>query len=594
MAPRQRSRKSSQGGRRDDVPRDKSPPIPQRPRKPAATKDREREPDFEKDAEEEELDRLVLGNGNGVAFEAELDRMDEGDAQSDQSADETEDVDAGLENVDDTDLFFLDSGPTPVAPRTLVTRVASNGEEAADAPAWEDSDDDRLTISLANNTRLRKLRVNENDDSVSGREYSRRLRRQFERINPVPEWATDAMPPAKRQRRSSAASYSSSSSNEMDVDEADLSTLPLARLLQNAGSLTRAPIPTNKRPKLRPEVIDIQRSRDIPLVQPSAITSLSFHPEYPVILSSGPASTLYLHHIAPAAHPTPNPLLTSVHIRGNPLYTSAFLRPHGDKIFFAGRRPHFHTWDMPSGTVQKVTRVYGHKDEQKTMEKFKLSPCGKYMAVVGSAKKGGGIINVLDAASTQWVASARIEGNNGVADFSWWRDGMGMTIVGKGGEVGEWSVESRSFITRWIDDGYSPTVVTMGGKNGPKSLGGDRWIVIGSQSGIVNIYDRRNFISPKGEVAIPERPLPAKSFGQFTKPTSHLEISPDGQILVFSAGLKKNALRLVHLPSCTVYKNWPTDQTPLGRVSSVAFSQQSDMLAVANDQGKIRLFEIRA
>jgi U3 small nucleolar RNA-associated protein 18 len=480
-----------------------------------------------------------------------------------------------------------------VDPGTLVQHPGSEGGMREDAPAWEDSDDDRLAVSLAGNSRLRKLRVSEGEDIVSGKDYTRRLRRQFEILHPVPEWAQSSMRPIKRRRRSSAGSDSSMSSNDMDVDESNLSTLPLARLLQDAGSLTRTqPIP-GKRAKLRPEVLDIQRTRDIPFTQPSAITSLCFHPEYPVILSSGPASTLFLHHITPTAHPTPNPLLTSVHIKHTPLATSAFLHPKGDKIFFSGRRRYFHTWDLPSGTIQKVNRVYGHKEEQRSMERFKLSPCGRYMGLVGSSKRGGGVINILDANTTQWIAAARIEGKNGVADFAWWGDGEGLTIVGKGGEVGEWSVESKCFLARWIDDGsIGATVVVLGGKNGPKPLGGDRWVVIGSQSGIVNIYDRRAFAS-RNEITVKERPTPNKKFEQLTTPTSNLEISPDGQLLVFSSKWKKDALRLVHLPSCTVYRNWPTSSTPLGRITAVAFTSESDMLAVANEAGKIRLWDIR-
>ncbi|RDL29926.1 putative UTP18 Possible U3 snoRNP protein involved in maturation of pre-18S rRNA [Venustampulla echinocandica] len=570
--------------------------LESRPRDEQSESDNDSADPMEKDAEEEELDRLVLGYG--TTFRAQLGQetdMDygQGSENDDFTAQENDEGNDGLEGVDDADLFFLDSGPSLVDPGSLIAREPSEDGTGGHAPAWEDSDDDRLTVSLAGNSRLRKLRVTEEEDTVNGREYTRRLRRQFERLNPVPDWAKDATRPTRRRRRSSAASDSSVSSNDMDVDEADLSTLPLARLLQDAGALTRTTASPNKRPKLRPEVLDIQRSRDIPLVQPSSITSLSFHPEYPVILSSGPASTLYLHHIAPTAHPTPNPLLTSVHISHTPLSTSAF-HPQGDKIFFSSRRRYFHVWDLPSGTIQKVTRVYGQKEEQKSMERFKLSPCGRYMALVGSSRRDGGIINILDARTTQWIAAARIEGKNGVADFAWWSDGEGLTIVGKGGEVGEWSVESRSFLARWIDEGYGPTVITLGGHGGPRNLGGDRWIVIGSQSGIVNIYDRRHFVSAKNEINIPERPQPNRSFEQFTKPTSNLEISPDGQLLVFSSKWKGDALRLVHLPSCTVYRNWPTSQTPLGRVTAVAFSRQSDMLAVANEAGKIRLFEIRS
>ncbi|ESZ94629.1 hypothetical protein SBOR_4976 [Sclerotinia borealis F-4128] len=549
---------------------------------------------MDKDSDEEDLDRLVLGDGAGFTaqlgqdMDFELEENSEGEMGEDE---EQEDV--GIEGVNDADLFFLDSGPSTVPQDALLSRSQPGEEEGGDALAWEDSDDDRLNVSLAGNPRLRKLRVNEGEDVVSGREYTRRLRMQFERLNPVPEWAQSSKP-TKRRRRSSASSDSSISSNDMDVDDSDLSTLPLARLLQDAGALTKETPATSKRPKLRPEVIDIQRTRDIPKAQPSAVTSLSFHPKYPVILSSGPASTLYLHHYAPTAHPHPNPQLTSVHVKNTPIATSAFLHPSGDKIIFAGRRRYFHMWDLPSGEINKITRVYGHQDEQKTMERFKLSPCGRYMGLIGSSKKGGGIINVLDANTTQWIASARVEGKNGVADFAWWKDGEGLTVVGKGGEVGEWSMELGSFVARWNDDGsIGATVLTLGGSNGPKQLGGHRWVVIGSQSGVVNIYDRKNFVSGN-DIKIPDRPEPNRRLLQLTTPTSHLQISLDGQLLVFGSRWKKDALRLVHLPSCTVYKNWPTSNTPLGRISSVAFGSESDVLAVGNEAGKIRLWEIRS
>lgn len=382
----------------------------------------------------------------------------------------------------------------------------------------------------------------------------------------------------------------------MDSDSEDLTTLPLARLLQDSGSLVRNT--TTKRTKLRAEVIDIQRCRDIPDVMPSTVGSLSFHPQYPVLLSSGLASTLYMHHISNTALPKPHPMITSVHVKKTPIHTSAFLGSEGEKIFFSGRRRYFHTWDLPSGNIQKITRVMGHKDEQKTMENFNLSPCGRYMALQASSRKGGGIINILDAVTTQWIAAARIEGKNGVADFVWWSDGEGLTIAGKGGEVGEWSVESRSFLALWNDEGAAgTTVLALGGRSGNNALGGDRWIVVGSQSGVVNIYDRRTWTEGDGVLNIPKRPEPTKRFMQLTTPTSVMQISQDGQLLVFASRWKRNALRLVHLPSCTVYRNWPTDKTPFGRVTAVAFGRDANdgtVLAVGNEAGNIRLWEIRA
>jgi U3 small nucleolar RNA-associated protein 18 len=64
-------------------------------------------------------------------------------------------------------------------------------------------------------------------------------------------------------------------------------------------------------------------------------------------------------------------------------------------------------------------------------------------------------------------------------------------------------------------------------------------------------------------------------------------------MLVIASRWKRDALRLVHLPSCSVYRNWPTDKTPLGRVASVAVSPDGMYLAVGNEQGMIKLWEIR-
>ena len=45
--------------------------------------------------------------------------------------------------------------------------------------AWEDSDDERLVVSLASVPRLRKLRRTEAEDVISGKDYVRRLRKQY-------------------------------------------------------------------------------------------------------------------------------------------------------------------------------------------------------------------------------------------------------------------------------------------------------------------------------------------------------------------------------------------------------------------------------
>ncbi|KAG8674536.1 U3 snoRNP protein [Fusarium poae] len=541
---------------------------------------------YDKDSDEEELERLVLGNKAG--FRAQL-FNDDGVFNSNWDDEGKElqlaEQDPGLEDVEDADLFMFDTGTGAGAAN--VTQAAKTTD--LNAPAWEDSDDDRLAVSLAGATRLRKLRKTEAEDLVSGTEYSQRLRQQYLRLNPLPAWARESNGRPTKRRRSSAASNSSDDSDS----DSEVSAQPLEKFLRDVNSL--AGVGSTQKKRLRPEVIDIQRTREIPDKHNAPVGCLSFHPEYPVLLSSSTASILYLHHIAPAAHPTPNPQLTSVQVKQVDVRRAEFLYPHGDKIFFAGRRKYFHHWDLKSGNVQKTTQIQGHRLEHKSMERFKLSPCGRYMAIVASTKKGGGIINVLNTTSMQWIAAARLASRNGIADFAWWSTGNGMTILGKDGQVGEYSMESRSFLGVWHDEGcVGGIVLALGGHQGPAALGDDRWVAVGSNSGITNIYDRNELLFLNSEeITIKERPTPTRVFEQLVTPITHITFSPDGQLMAFGSQHKKDALRLVHLPTCTVYRNWPTDQTPLGRITAVAFGNQSDLLAVGNDTGKIRLWEIR-
>lgn len=124
---------------------------------------------------------------------------------------------------------------------------------------WHDSDDEQLTVSLADNQRLRKLRVAEAEDVISGKEYIRRLRKQYQQLNPEPAWARPDLSKAEQ-----------GSSDEMDTDdeEEEQSTQPLAKLLQNATDLTRVEDNQGGKRKLRQEVLDIQRLKDVGKSQP--------------------------------------------------------------------------------------------------------------------------------------------------------------------------------------------------------------------------------------------------------------------------------------------------------------------------------------
>ena len=244
----------------------------------------------EKDAEEEFLEKLIFGDAEG--FEAGLNELDGG--YSDDSdgggggislaGDGDADARADLQALQDDELFFVDEGPssTDVIPTRDIPgagRDSSEGEdgkEEEDLPAWQDSDDEMLTISLANRGLLRKLRDTEAEDLVSGKEYSARLRRQFERIYPVPEWAAgDSNRKRVRLDGSSSDEEMGGVEEEGGDREAVRSAPSLEEILRSTTNWTRK-VPG----RLRPEKLTIVRLADGNRIGGSLVYT------YPILLPS--------------------------------------------------------------------------------------------------------------------------------------------------------------------------------------------------------------------------------------------------------------------------------------------------------------------
>lgn len=297
-----------------------------------------------KDAEEEELERLIFGDSAGFKDGLENFSLNRTAGMYGDASDAEQDDDADLENVADDNLFFFDTGPEAAPAGSVAVAKAAESEDEDDQPAWDDSDDERLVVSLASVPQLRKLRETAEDDMVNGKEYARRLRKQYERLYPAPEWAAHATGKAKKRRRTMDDDESGEESgSDMDVDEDDLSTQPLAKLLKDADILSRntARGPAKRR-KLQAGTIDIQRLKDVSKAGPVSLrgekcTTMALTKDYslqsppshstlpiPYFFLPGPARrshstmstrihrtpTLFLHRCTSSAHRSPRLLST--------------------------------------------------------------------------------------------------------------------------------------------------------------------------------------------------------------------------------------------------------------------------------------------
>jgi U3 small nucleolar RNA-associated protein 18 len=184
------------------------------------------------------------------------------------------DVDGPSENEDDPSERVGDEMTPPSAEPTL--------PRGRKAPAWTDPDDITLQVSLASDNRLRKLRDAPSEDAVGGREYESRLRRQYEKINPTPGWASNARkklhPTEAKRSRSSASSESGVEGEEDDI---------FPDLLSSTGGLLGG---TTKSRILPRGTLAIERLRDANQAAQAEgeIKIVQFHPspQVPVLMTA--------------------------------------------------------------------------------------------------------------------------------------------------------------------------------------------------------------------------------------------------------------------------------------------------------------------
>ncbi|KAG2460914.1 UTP18 protein, partial [Polypterus senegalus] len=145
------------------------------------------------------------------------------------------------------------------------------------------------------------------------------------------------------------------------------------------------------------------------------------------------------------------------------------------------------------------------------------------------------------------------------------------------GEVFIWDVKSRKCINKFTDDGCLRGTSIAASRNG-------QYVACGSSSGVVNVYTHDACLSKSN-------PKPLKAIMNLVTSATSLVFNPQTEILAIASDLADDAVKLVHIPSFTVFSNFPLfRKKSIHLAQCMDFSPRSGFFSVASNKGKALLY----
>jgi U3 small nucleolar RNA-associated protein 18 len=248
------------------------------------------------------------------------------------------------------------------------------------------------------------------------------------------------------------------------------------------------------------------------------------------------------------------------------MFSAAFLGTTGT-VIVSGRRSYFYLYDSVAGKVDEVPRLVGRPE--KSLERSFAAPDGRTVAFIGN----DGYVLLFDVHNKTIKKTVKLNGS--VRSICFQGDDE-VLASGSDGDVYRWDMRggSRLPLERFSNQDGSITS-TMAASS--------RTLAVGSESGVVSLYSEIKGRSKE----------PLKSIMNIRTPINRVCFNPDGNMLAMSSQMEGDSMKLVHVPTGTVFSNWPTANTPLGYVWSTSFSPGSKFLAIGNDKGKCLLYKLQ-
>lgn len=410
-------------------------------------------------------------------------------------------------------------------------------------PVWEDEDDTVGSVKLSKARKYDGLKHGE-ECKIRTDQYTTRLKSKFEKVSANPNWA---------KYRADEPRKGHSSDDDSDVEDLVSKT---GNYLVTSRSLTKGVIQIKQCPNANKESS-----------LKGKLNSVEFHPSAQVILTAGSSQTLSLFQVDGKN----NPKIQSVFLDNFPIF-SAHFTTDGREVVLSSKHKSFYYYDMIAGKVVNVPKVKGL--EKSRMERFVVSPDGRFLVFRGSY----GDMHILSAKSKEWIDTLKMNGSVECIAFS--KDGGTMYSHGDDGQVYIWDMTTRDCVHHFTDEGCTSGTSITASPNG-------QYLACGSYSGVVNIYETETCRASRS-------PKPLKAVMNLTTACTDAVFHPSSEILALSSNLTEKALKLVHLPSLTVFSNYPDRFDQNLRIPlSMDFSPNGGYFSVGTHKGSALLYRVK-
>ncbi|KAL7829162.1 hypothetical protein AOLI_G00300470 [Acnodon oligacanthus] len=416
--------------------------------------------------------------------------------------------------------------------------------------AWEDEDDaEEEEVDMTH--RFRKdFQKSDAESKMSKQKLQQRLKEQFQRaMGGTPSWAEKSVKKSKKKE----------DKDDEDEDEDDEDN----ELLKKTGNYVGS---SESLPK---GIIKLKKCLNANSENPSEdrLTTVQFHPSAQVVMTAGLDHNISLFQVDGKT----NPKIQSIHLERFPVNKACFTA-NGEQVVATGMKNKlFYIYDMIEGKVIPVPRVRGLNEQR--VKEFEVSPDGEFMLLTGSS----GYLHLMTMKTREVVRSLKINGDVCATAFT--GDGSKIFSSSDEGEVYIWDVKSSKCMKRFMDEGCVRGTSLAVSRDG-------LYVACGSQSGVVNIYSQKTCLQESS-------PKPLKALMNLLTPATSLRFNSNSEILAIASRAEDEANKLVHIPSFTVFSNFPLfRRKTIYRSHCLDFSPNSGFYSVANNKGHAVLFRL--